>query len=154
MRSEGWLTSCQCLGYRLTESGPIRWEPSYLLGAQGPKGGGPSTCAPPGVRGWHRRVFLLGLAVLRGCSPLAQWPGTRRRCAPARLSLLMPVNVRIATARGFLLFSPISLWPHGLQQSRLPYPSVSPGVCSNSCPLSRWCHPTISSSAIPFSSCL
>ena len=45
------------------------------------------------------------------------------------------------------------LWPHGLQHSRLPCPSPSPGVCSNSCPLSRWCHPTISSSAIPFSSC-
>ena len=47
-----------------------------------------------------------------------------------------------------------SLWPHGLQQSRLPCPSLSPGVCSHSCPLSQWCHPTISSSVIPFSSCL
>ena len=47
-----------------------------------------------------------------------------------------------------------SLWPHGLQHARLPCPSPSPGVCSNSCPLSRWCHPTISTSAIPFSSCL
>ena len=44
-----------------------------------------------------------------------------------------------------------SLWPHGLQQARLPCPSLSPGVCSNSCPLSQWCHPTISSSVIPFS---
>ena len=47
-----------------------------------------------------------------------------------------------------------SLWPHGLQHARLPCPSPSPGACSNSCPLSRWCHPTISSSVIPFSSCL
>ena len=46
-----------------------------------------------------------------------------------------------------------SLWPHGLQHTRLPCPSVSPRVCSNSCPLSRWCHPTISSSVVPFSSC-
>ena len=38
--------------------------------------------------------------------------------------------------------------------ARLPCPSLSPGVCSNSCPLSRWCHPTISSSLVPFSSCL
>jgi len=38
------------------------------------------------------------------------------------------------------------LWPHGLQQARLPCP-LSPGFCSNSCPLSQWCHPTISSSA-------
>ena len=45
-----------------------------------------------------------------------------------------------------------SLWPHGLQHTRLPCPSPTPGVCPNSCPLSRWCHPTISSSVTPFSS--
>ena len=38
-----------------------------------------------------------------------------------------------------------SLWPHGLQYTRLPCPSLSPGVCSNSCPLCQWCHSTISS---------
>ena len=47
-----------------------------------------------------------------------------------------------------------SLQPHGLQHARLPCPSSSPGACSNSCPLSQWCHPTISSSVIPFASCL
>ena len=47
-----------------------------------------------------------------------------------------------------------SLRPHGLQHSRPPCPSPTPGVDSKSCPLSRWCHPTISSSVIPFSSCL
>ena len=46
-----------------------------------------------------------------------------------------------------------SLWPHGLQHTRLPCPSLSPGVYSNSSPLSWWCHPTISSSVAPFSSC-
>ena len=45
-----------------------------------------------------------------------------------------------------------SLPPHGLQDTRLPCPSPTPGVYSNSCPLSQWCHPTISSSIIPFSS--
>ena len=45
-------------------------------------------------------------------------------------------------------------WPHGLLHSRLPCPSPSPGACSNSSSLSRWCHPTILSSVIPFSSCL
>ena len=44
-----------------------------------------------------------------------------------------------------------SLWPHGLQHTRLPCPSPTPGACSNSCPLSQRCHPTISSSVIPFS---
>jgi len=43
-----------------------------------------------------------------------------------------------------------SLWPHGLQHARPPCPSPSPGSYSNSCPLSQWCHPTISSSVIPF----
>ena len=57
-----------------------------------------------------------------------------------------------------------SLWPHGLQHTRLPCPSPTPGACSNSCPLSQWSsiqhladgvgHPTISSSLVPFSSCL
>ena len=46
-----------------------------------------------------------------------------------------------------------SLWPHGLQLARLPFPLPTPGACSNSWPLSRWCHPTISSSVVPFSSC-
>ena len=46
-------------------------------------------------------------------------------------------------------------WPavaHGLQHARLPYPSPAPGAYSNSCPWRRWCHPTISSSVVPFSS--
>ena len=47
-----------------------------------------------------------------------------------------------------------SLQPHRLQHTRLPCPSLFPGVCSNSCPLSQWCHPAISSSVVPFSSCL
>jgi len=47
-----------------------------------------------------------------------------------------------------------SLWPHGLQHNRPPCPFSTPGVYSNSCPLSWWCHPTISSSVVPFSSCL
>ena len=47
-----------------------------------------------------------------------------------------------------------TLWPYGLQHSRPPCPLPSPGACSNSCPSSRWCHPTISSSVIRFSSCL
>ena len=47
-----------------------------------------------------------------------------------------------------------TLQPHGLQHSRLPCPSLSPRVCSNSCPLSQWCYLTISSSATLFSFCL
>ena len=47
-----------------------------------------------------------------------------------------------------------SLWPNGMQHARLLSPSPTPRVYSNSCPLSQWCHPTISSSVVPFSSCL
>ena len=47
-----------------------------------------------------------------------------------------------------------SLRPHGQEHARPPCPSPTPGVYSNSCPLSQWCHPTISSSVVPFSSCL
>ena len=47
-----------------------------------------------------------------------------------------------------------SLQPHGFQHARPPCPLPTPRVYSNSCPLSRWCHPTISSSIVPFSSCL
>ena len=46
------------------------------------------------------------------------------------------------------------LWPHGLQHARLLCPPISPRDCSDSCPLSRWCHQTISSSAAPFCFCL
>ena len=70
-----------------------------------------------------------------------------------------PTPIEKSAGKGFnaLLFSHSvmsdSLWPHGLQHSRLSCPSPSPKVCSNSCPLSWWCHPTVSSSAAPFSSC-
>ena len=47
-----------------------------------------------------------------------------------------------------------SLRPHGLQYARLPCPSPTTGAYLNSCPFSQWCHPTISSSVVPFSSCL
>ena len=61
----------------------------------------------------------------------------------------------------FLIFSQFShsvvsdsLQPYGLQHPRLPCPSPSPWACSNLCPLNKWCHWTISSSVVPFSSCL
>ena len=46
------------------------------------------------------------------------------------------------------------LWSHGLQHTRFPCPWPTPGTCSNSCPSSQWFHPTISSSVVPFFSCL
>ena len=46
------------------------------------------------------------------------------------------------------------MWPHGLQHARVPCPSPTPSTCSDSCPSSQWCYPTMSASVIPFSSCL
>ena len=80
--------------------------------------------------------------------------------------ITLPTNVHIVKAMAFpavmyecelLLFSSSvlssSLRPHGLQHTRLHCPLPSPRACSNSCQVSRWCHPTISFSVIPLSSC-
>ena len=79
--------------------------------------------------------------------PLVVWPNFPQPLCP-------PSNIVIHSLSFLLLFSHsvVSdfLWPHGLQHARLPCPSPSPRLCSNSCPLSQWCHPTISSSVIPF----
>ena len=73
-------------------------------------------------------------------------------------SLGMMVECELVDNLSLLFSCPIVsnfLWPHEMQHTRLPCPSLSPGICSNSCPLSQWCHPTISSSGTPtiFSSC-
>ena len=84
--------------------------------------------------------------------------GGRERGSDTRLGAyaVVPTPPPTACARELLLFSCWvmfdSLRPHGLQHARLPSPSLSSRVCSNSCPLSRWCHPTITSSVPPFSS--
>ena len=100
---------------------------------------------------WAYRKCSANVGVYAGAKP-PKW----QTKAPLCCCLHLPVHTNIAFIL-LLLFScsalSDSLWPHGLQHSRLPYPSSSPRACSNSCPLSRWCHPTISSSASPFSSC-
>ena len=66
------------------------------------------------------------------------------------------IRIRIAGSYGQFSSSVMSnsLRPHGLQHARLSCPSATPGACSNSCPLSWWCHPSISSSVAPFYFCL
>ena len=69
-------------------------------------------------------------------------------------SVLGGINIYITSVQFSHSVLSNSLQPHGLQHSRLPCPSPTPRVYSNLCPLSWWCHPTISSSVVPFSSCL
>ena len=61
-------------------------------------------------------------------------------------------NTTVQVQQFFSAQSCLTLQPHGLQNTRLPCPSPAPKAYSNSCPSSRWCHPTISSSVVPFSS--
>ena len=65
----------------------------------------------------------------------------------AKLSFKVPFS----SVESLVMSDP--LWPHELQHTRPPCPSPAPRVHPNPCPLSRWCHPTISSSVVPFSSC-
>ena len=74
--------------------------------------------------------------------------------AVQRLRLMLELHFLSSLTQTLMLLFSCCLWPHGLQHSRLPCPPLSPRVCSNSCLLSQWYHPTISSYVIPFSSCL
>ena len=67
---------------------------------------------------------------------------------------LLGIHISVASVQFSHSVMSNSLWPHGLQHTKLPCPSPTPGACSNSGPSSRWCHPTILFSIVPFSSCL
>ena len=82
------------------------------------------------------------------------WPLFNHLSFPLQFFLILILLERANLASKFYQFSSVmsnSSWPHGLQYTRLPCPSPAPGACSNSCLSSRWWHPTISSSLIPFS---
>ena len=86
----------------------------------------------------------------------AVWRG--RGCPDESASLPFPAKSLVPPSPGSHCRCPITqscptLQPHGLQHTRLSCPSLSPRACSNSCPLSRRCHPTISSTVTPFSFC-
>ena len=97
-------------------------------------------------------TFNLTSSFWRPCQgELWKWHLEEKAASWALQQLVRPSCLVIIVAH--LLSLVDSLWPHGLQHARLPCLSLSPRVCSNSCPLSQWCHPTISSSVVPFSSC-
>ena len=70
-----------------------------------------------------------------------------------RSAQLHCLSVVFSSVQFSLLLVSDSLWPHESQHARPPCPSPTPGVYPNSCPSSQWCHPAISSSVVPFSSC-
>ena len=74
-------------------------------------------------------------------------------CSPETITTLL-IGYQFSSVQFSRSVMSDSLWPHGLQHARPPCPTPTPGVYSNSCPFSQWCHPTISSSVVPFSSCL
>ena len=117
-------------------------------------------CFLPGFHGREgTRVLWSGCFLQVPCQGHDTFGHSRGGWAPVRRTLDKYVRVNST-----LLFldccccsvaqSCPTLQPRGLQHARLSCPSLSPGVCSDSCPLSRWCHSNISSSVIPFSSCL
>ena len=92
------------------------------------------------------------------CSPRdSQEPSTTPEFKSIKSSVLSFLNCPTLKSIHSVQFSQSvmsnSLWPHEPQHARTPCPSPTPGVYPNSYPLSRWCHPTISSPVIPFSSC-
>ena len=91
------------------------------------------------------------IKILNSNSQLVHWvlPMVKRTCSEKNLIMC---NHEICSVQFNFSVMSDSLWPHALQHVRPPYPSPTPGVYSNSYPLSRWWHPTILSSVVPFSS--
>ena len=122
----------------------------------------PMNCSPPGssVHGVSKARILEQVAISfsRGSSPPRdQTHGSCQVSCVGRQILYRWATWEAHTSS--ILVVPVqslsnNFWPHALQHTRLPCPSPSLGVCSNSCPLSRWCYLTISSSATLFSFCI
>ena len=103
------------------------------------------TFKAPGNRCWKELVYCTRLIFLSVDDMLTYWPEAQTmvvHCSSLFITRFSSVSCLVVSR---------SLRPHGLKHASLPCPSPTPGACSNSCPLSRWCHPTISSSVVPFS---
>ena len=109
--------------------------------------GCPPTGFPPALptdlsKGWVYRDLFLPMILL---PTITKW---------TRVAHLQVVSDLFSSVQFSCSVMSDSSHPQELQYTRLHCLSPTPGVCSNSCPLSQWCHPTISSSVVPFSSCL
>ena len=118
--------------------------------------------SPPGSSVWVLQARILE-SVAMSSSKGSSWPRDRTyishgSCIAGRFftaespgNSYPPLSICCCSSSSVMSDS---LSPHGLQKARLPCLSLTPRVCANSCPSSWWCSPTISSSVIPFSSCL
>jgi len=90
-----------------------------------------------------------------GHMSMVNWTNTFMHSFPLLCSIHCQLKISSLCQPRFISFqfnhsvTSDSLWPHGLQHTRLPCPSLTLRACSNSCPLSQWCHPAISSSVCP-----
>ena len=127
----------------------------------------------PSIRVWEHRKFcfwiqnyqILVFALTAGLTDFSVWSNLSSLTSNIKSVVVLTsvflkmlkisrntVNIRSVQFSHSVVSN--SLWPHGLQHTRLPCPSPTPRAYSNSCPSSRWCHPTISSSVFSLSSCL
>ena len=99
-------------------------------------------------------AFLKGIFQIQGSNLSLLWLMHCRwiiYCWSTREAQFLEIYISVEFSRSVVSSS---LQPHGLQHARLPCPSPTPRASSNPCPSSQWCHPTISISVVPFSSCL
>ena len=102
------------------------------------------------LRGWTQKSFLLSSGLQFFWDHLVLWLSFWTESLPNRIQpASLPCCCCYSVAKSCL-----TLQPHGLQHARLPCLSPTSRACSNSCPSRQWCHPIISSSVFPFSSCL
>ena len=109
------------------------------------------------MNSYHSPFWTLSSVWLPLYSPQTMWMCLMPLCLVLPLSWVPISKFTLRYVHSVQLSHSVlsdSLQPRGLQHTRLPYSSPTPGACSNASPLSQWCRPTISSSVVPFSSCL
>ena len=140
---------------------PLRWEDGVL--ALEPQGSPRRVVFECLLRGEVALALPLWLAACQTAALSSQQLQLRQAQKPRRWEVnqwtaVIPIKLYLWTLKISVQFSSVTqscptLWPHESQRARPPCPSLTPGVHSDSRPSSRWCHPAISSSVVPFSSC-
>ena len=105
----------------------------------------------PGSRGSPEKEMVNHSNILTWRISWTEEPGGLQSMGSQSQTFSLTLSVQFSSVQFSRSVVSNSLWPHGLQHARPPCPSPTPRVYSSSCPLNWWCHPTISSSVIPFS---